>query len=151
MASRKKNAGALFMDFEISPDDRIGGASPRSKSRAKPAAKAKAKPARGQRIEPGFADFGNDTYYDDPPARGRGRAPKAPRQRKQARGKRERKPFSVWGLFGKLVYWCVTLLIIGGIAAGGVVYYYWMKMPPVTTWAVPSARPTSAFSPPTAS
>ena len=119
MASRKKNAGALFMDFEISPDDRIGGASSRSRTRAKPVAKAKAKkPARGQRVEPGFADFGNGSYYDDePPARSRGRAPK---QKKPARARRERRGFSIWGLFGKLIYWCITLLIIGGIAAGGV-------------------------------
>ena len=140
MASRKKNAGALFMDFEISPDDRIGGASSRSRTRAKPVAKAKAKkPARGQRVEPGFADFGNGSYYDDePPARSRGRAPK---QKKPARARRERRGFSIWGLFGKLIYWCITLLIIGGIAAGGGVYYYWMQMPSVTTWAVPERAP----------
>ncbi|MEO7223501.1 MAG: hypothetical protein ABIY37_13615, partial [Devosia sp.] len=104
---RKKNAGALFMDFEISPDDRIGGATPRSRGRAKPAPKAKAaaKPVKGQRIEPGFAD---DRYYDEPAPRSRGRAP-APKAKKPARGKRERKPFSVWGLFGKLIYWCITL------------------------------------------
>ncbi|MEO7224178.1 MAG: PBP1A family penicillin-binding protein, partial [Devosia sp.] len=72
--------------------------------------------------------------------RSRGRAP-APKAKKPARGKRERKPFSVWGLFGKLIYWCITLFIIGGIAAGGVVYYYWMQMPSVTTWAVPERAP----------
>ena len=107
-----------------------------------PKAKAK-KPARGQRVEPGFADFGNDTYYDDaPPARSRGRAPK---QKKPARGRRERKGFSVWGLFGKLIYWSITLFIIGGIAAGGIVYYYWMQMPSVTTWAVPERAPNPAL------
>ncbi len=139
---RKKNAGALFMDFEISPDDRIGGASSRSRGRAKPVAKAKAKKsARGQRIEPGFADFDSGYYSDDePPQRARGRAP-SPKQKKPARSRRERKGFSLWGLFGKLIYWCITLLIIGGIAAGGVVYYYWMQMPSMTTWAVPERPP----------
>src|SRR5689334_13459656 len=110
------------MDFEISPDDRIGGATPRSRGRAKPAPKAKAtRPTKGQRVEPGFADF-NDGYYDEPAPRSRGRAP-APKQKKPARAKREKKPFSMWGLFGKLIYWCITLVIIGGIAAGGIVYY----------------------------
>ncbi len=138
MASRKKNAGALFMDFEISPDDRIGGASPRSRARAKPAPKAK-KPAKSQRVEPGFADFDDGYYTDEPAPRSRGRAP-APKKN-PARAKREKKGFSMWGLFGKLIYWCITLVIIGGIAAGGVVYYYWMQMPSVTTWAVPERAP----------
>jgi penicillin-binding protein 1A len=139
VAMRKKNAGALFMDFEISPDDRIGGASPRSRSRAKPAPKAAAKkPARGQRVEPGFADF-DPGYHDEPAPRVRGRAPA--KAKKPIRGKRERKPFSVWGLFGKLIYWGATLAMIGAIAAGGVVYYYWMQMPSVTTWAVPERAP----------
>jgi penicillin-binding protein 1A len=140
LASRKKNAGALFMDFEISPDDRIGGATPRSRARAKPAPKAKAKkPAKGQRVEPGFADFDDGYYTDEPAPRSRGRAP-APKKN-PARAKREKKGFSMWGLFGKLIYWCITLVIIGGIAAGGIVYYYWMQMPSVTTWAVPERAP----------
>ena len=66
---RKKNAGALFMDFEISPEDRIGGTSKRTSARAKAAPKAKAKkPARGERVEPGFAAY--DDYYDEPAPRG---------------------------------------------------------------------------------
>ena len=36
---RKKNAGASSMDFEISPDDRIGGGSQRARGKAKPAPK----------------------------------------------------------------------------------------------------------------
>ena len=39
---RKKNAGALFMDFEVSPEDRIGG-STKKRGRAKPLAKSKAR------------------------------------------------------------------------------------------------------------
>lgn len=136
---RKKNAGALFMDFEISPDDRIGAASPKARGRAKPAkAKAKAaKPARGQRVEPGFA---YDDYDAPVPPRGRapkGRAPKG----KPPRLKRERKPFSFWRLFGQLFYWGATLAVVAMLAAGGVVYYYWMQMPSVTTWAVPERAP----------
>jgi hypothetical protein len=44
------------MDFEISPEDRIGGASSK-RGRAKAPVKAKAKarkPAKGERVEPGF-------------------------------------------------------------------------------------------------
>jgi penicillin-binding protein 1A len=137
---RKKNAGALFMDFEISPDDRIGGAAPRTRARAKaPAAKAKAKkPAKGQRIEPGFADFDDGSRYDEPRGRGRGKAPKA---KKPSRQQRELKPFSFWRLFGKLFYWGVTLGLVATIALAGVVYYYWMQMPAMTTWAVPERAP----------
>ena len=58
---RKKNAGALFMDFQISPEDRVG-ATPRGK-RAKPAPAARAKteeprkPRRGERVEPTIDDY----------------------------------------------------------------------------------------------
>jgi penicillin-binding protein 1A len=137
---RKKNAGALFMDFEISPEDRIGGTSKRTSPRAKAAPKAKAKkPARGERVEPGFAAY--DDYYDEPAPRGRAPKGRAPRQKKPARGKRERKPFTIWSLFGRLFYWGATLAIVGALALGGVVYYYWMQMPSVTTWAVPERAP----------
>ncbi|MEO6179778.1 MAG: PBP1A family penicillin-binding protein [Devosia sp.] len=137
---RKKNAGALFMDFHISPDDRIGGASAK-KTRGRAPAKAPPKgkkPVRGQRVEPGFAAY-ND-YDDAPPAKPtRGRAPKA---KKPARGKRERKPFSLLGLFGKFLYWATTFAVIGALALAGIVYYYWMQMPAMTTWAVPE-RPAN--------
>jgi len=66
---RKKNAGAQFMDFEVSPDDRIGGGSAKVRGRgAKPAkAKAKAKPrkpAKNERVEPGFGGgfFSSEEY-----------------------------------------------------------------------------------------
>ena len=73
---RKKNAGALFMDFEVSPEDRIGGASPRGRGKAKPAAKAKSrKPAKGERVEPGFGGFFTREQYDDEPAPKRGGRP----------------------------------------------------------------------------
>jgi penicillin-binding protein 1A len=132
---RKKNAGALFMDFQISPDDRIGGAAKTTRGRAKAVPKGR-KPAKGQRIEPGFGGF-DEAYAEPAPRRGR-----TSRAKKPARGKREKKPFSVWGLVGKLIYWGATLGIVGAIALAGVVYYYWMQMPSVTTWAVPE-RPAN--------
>src|SRR3569832_1025264 len=140
---RKKNAGALFMDFESSPEDRFGGASQRGR-KAKPVAKAKArKPKKGERVEPGFgggsftADDG--AYDDEPPKRGRGRAPK---QKKQPRAKKQRRGFSMWRLFGRLFYWAATLGIVAALCVAGVVYYYWMQMPAVSTWAVPE-RPAN--------
>ena len=151
---RQKKAGALFMDFEISPEDRIGGATTKARGRAKPAARARAKkPARAPRVEPGFGAF--DDYPPEAPApRGRapkgrapegrapqGRTPRQPRAKKAARGGRERRGFSIWGLFGRLFYWGATLAIIGVLAVGGIVYYYWMQMPSMTTWAVPERPP----------
>jgi len=138
---RKKKAGALFMDFEISPEDRIGGASQRGR-KAKPVAKAR-KPKKGERVEPGFGGgfFTTDdaVYDDEPPRRGRGRAPKS---KKQPRAKKQRRGFSLWRLFGKLFYWGATLGIVGALCLAGIVYYYWMQMPAVSTWAVPE-RPAN--------
>jgi penicillin-binding protein 1A len=133
---RRKNPGALFMDLEISPDDRIGGGT-RTRARAKTSPKAKAtakarKPAKGERIEPGFGAYDSET----PRSRSRKGSRKPTR-----RTKRDRKPFSFWRLFGRLFYWGTTLAIVAMIAAGGVVYYYWMQMPPVTSWSVPERAP----------
>jgi penicillin-binding protein 1A len=132
---RKKNAGALFMDFQISPDDRIGGGAAKSRSKAKSgkAAPKGSKPARGERIEPGFGGV----YEDEAPTR-RGRPAKA----KKTRGRKQKKPFSAWRLFGRLFYWLTTFAVVGAIAVAGIVYYYWMQMPSVTTWAVPD-RPAN--------
>jgi len=137
---RKKNAGALFMDFEVSPEDRIGGAA-RGRGKAKPVAKAKArKPAKGERVEPGFGGgfFTREDYDDEPAPRRGGRAPK---QKKQPRGKRQRRGFSFWRLFGRLFYWGATLGIVGVIAVAGLVYYYAMQMPAMDTWKVPDVPP----------
>ncbi len=138
---RKKNAGALFMDFEVSPEDRIGGASPRGRGKAKPAAKTKSrKPAKGERVEPGFGGFFTREHYDDEPAPKRGG--RTPKSQKPQRGKRQRKPFSLWRLFGKLFYWLTTLGVVAAICVAGIVYYYWMQMPASTTWKVPD-RPAN--------
>src|SRR5689334_19943951 len=90
-AMRKKNAGALFMDFHVSPDDRVG-ATPKKGTRSERSTPAK-KVARGARIEPGFSD--GDIYVDDERNERSERAPrgKAPRGRapkqKKTRGRRE--------------------------------------------------------------
>src|SRR3569623_2000677 len=135
---RKKKAGALFMDFEVSPEDRIGGAAPRGR-KAKPAAKSKAKPRKTERVEPGFGGgfFTADEREAPPPRRGR-----APKQKKQPRGKKQRRGFSLWRLFGRLLYWLTTLGIVAARCVAGGVYYYWMQMPAVSTWAVPE-RPAN--------
>src|SRR3569623_2161540 len=135
---RKKKAGALFMDFEVSPEDRIGGAAPRGR-KAKPAAKSKAKPRKTERVEPGFGGgfFTADEREAPPPRRGR-----APKQKKQPRGKKQRRGFSLWRLFGRLLYWLTTLGVVAAICVAGVVYYYWMLMPAGSTWAVPE-RPAN--------
>jgi len=146
VAVRGKTTGAQFMDFEVSPDDRIGGGSAKPRGRGGKPAKAKAKarprkPARGERVEPGFGGgfFSSEEYYDDEPPKRGGRAPKG---KKQPRARKQRKGFSLWRLIGRLFYWMATLAIVGCIAVGGVVYYYWMQMPAVSTWAVPE-RPAN--------
>ncbi len=47
----------------------------------------------------------------------------------------------LFGLVGRLVYWCFVLAIWGGIAAAGIVVYYGAKMPAATTWAIPDRAP----------
>ncbi len=133
---RKKNAGALFMDFQISPDDRVGG-SPKKGSRSQRTAPAK-KQVRGARVEPGFAD--DAVYVEDERTerspRGksaRGKAPKA----KKARGRRERKPVTFLGLVWKAISWLFILGIWGALAAGAVVVYYAVQLPSSDTWKVP--------------
>ncbi|RYH13011.1 MAG: hypothetical protein EON57_02740, partial [Alphaproteobacteria bacterium] len=85
---RKKNAGALFMDFQISPEDRVG-ATPK-KARARTAAPAK-KSRSGARVEPGFSAFDDVTVDDDQDARpSRTRGPKGP-QKRAPKGKKPRR------------------------------------------------------------
>lgn len=47
----------------------------------------------------------------------------------------------LFGVFGRLIYWCFVLAIWGGIAAAGIVVYYGAKMPAATTWAIPDRAP----------
>src|SRR5689334_14065907 len=133
---RNKKPGARSMDFEISPDDRIGG-SPKRRGRAPvPKSRKPQKPRKGERVEPGF--FTALDAYDEPR---RGRAPKQKKSR-GGRTRRDRKPFSLWRLLGKLFYWVATLGVVAALAIGGIVYYYWMQMPAATTWKVPD-RPAN--------
>ena len=67
-------------------------------------------------------------------SRSRAASPKAGR-----RGSRKRR--GLFGVFGRLVYWCFVFGIWGGIAAAGVVVYYGAKMPAATTWAIPDRAP----------
>lgn len=134
---RKKNAGALFMDFQISPDDRVGATPKRTRGRpAKPAKKA----ARGSRVEPGFSAY-DDVHVDAPetPVRGRGKAKPAARK---GRSRRERKPITFGGIVFKLFYWLFVLGIWGAIAVAGVVVYFAVQLPSSDTWAVPD-RPAN--------
>ncbi len=49
---RKKNAGALFMDFHVSPDDRVGAVPKKTRGKADKPAPANKKSPRGERQEP---------------------------------------------------------------------------------------------------
>jgi penicillin-binding protein 1A len=64
-----------------------------------------------------------------------------PDMSKTRRGGRARRRSGLFGLFGRLVYWCFVLAIWGGIAAAGVVVYYGAKMPAATTWEIPDRAP----------
>ena len=134
---RKKNAGALFMDFHVSPDDRVG-ATPKKGTRSERTVPAK-KAARGARIEPGFGD--GDIYVDDERQERapRGKAPRgrAPKAKKTRGGRRERRPLTLFGVIWKLISWLFILGIWGALALGAVVVYYAVQLPSSDTWKVP--------------
>jgi penicillin-binding protein 1A len=134
MGSRRKNAGALFMDFHVSPDDRVGVPVKRARGKAgKPPAKAK----RGSRVEPQLGAL-DEVYVDDPSPRAR-----SPKNRvKKVRGGREKRPVTFGGILFKLFYWLCVLGIWGAIAVAGVVVYYAVQLPSSDTWAVPD-RPAN--------
>ena len=140
---RKKNAGALFMDFHISPEDRVGGQPKRQRARAKaPAKPARGKPARGQRIEPSLSAFDAGDEPTAPtkekPRRGKAR----PQKVKAQRGRRARKPLTLGRIFFKLFYWGFVLAVWAGIAIAGVIAYFAVQLPSSNTWAVPD-RPAN--------
>ncbi|WP_421916267.1 transglycosylase domain-containing protein [Mesorhizobium sp.] len=71
---------------------------------------------------------------------------KAPAKRKPAKGKasrggRGRSRRGLFGVLGRLFYWCFVLAIWGGIAVAGLVIYYGAKMPAATTWSIPDRAP----------
>jgi penicillin-binding protein 1A len=139
---RKKNPEALFMDFQISPDDRVGartGGRKSSSAKSKPASKP-ARAERGGRIEPGFADTG-DVHIDDErssrarPSRKGGGSTRG--KTKRTRGKREKKPWTLGRVILTLISWLFILGIWAGVAVAGVVIYYAVQLPSADSWRVP--------------
>ena len=131
---RKKKAGALFMDFRISPEDRVGTVAKGRGKAAKPSKTAKL--PRGSRlIEPQLGSFDSVYVEDDPAPRGRAKA--APK----TRSRRERRPITFGGIMFKLFYWLVVMGVWAGIAVAGVVVYFALQMPSADTWAVPERPP----------
>jgi penicillin-binding protein 1A len=130
---RKKNAGALFMDFEISPDDRVGVQPKKTRGKAGGAKKA----PRGVRVEPQFGGGSIDAGDER-------RSHTAPRRSKvkKVRGRREKRPLTLGRVAGKIVYWLFILGVWGSIAVGGIVVYYGVQLPASDTWAVPD-RPAN--------
>ena len=130
---RKKNAGSLFMDFHISPDDRVG-ATPNKRGRTA-AAKGRAQPKRGARIEPGFAGDAIEVDSDRAAPARRGKPPRG--KAKKPRGRRERKPLTIGRVIFKLISWLLILGIWAAVAVGCVVAYYAVQLPSADTWKVP--------------
>jgi len=143
---RKKNAGALFMDFHVSPDDRVGAVPKKTRGKAPkpaPANKKAPKSPRNQRQEPRLGRI--ESLYDETPAIDDDYEDERPRRRqkvKKTRGRRERKPLTFGRILWKLFSWLLVLGIWGGIAVAGVVAYFAMQMPAANTWAVPE-RPAN--------
>ena len=135
---RKKNAGALFMDFHISPDDRVG-ATPRTARARKGKAAGKAatrKPARGARIEPGFADADDEVRVEDERPGRRRKAPLRGRT-KTSRSRRQREPLTLGRIVWKLISWAFILGLWGALAVGAVIVYFAVQLPSADTWKVP--------------
>ncbi len=132
---RKKNAGALFMDFQISPEDRVGATPKKARGRQAPVKKARG----GARIEPGFSAFDDVTVDDERPSRGR--SPKGPQKRapkgKPTRRGKQKKPLTVGRVIWKMFSWLFVLGIWGALAAGAVVLYYGLQLPSADSWKVP--------------
>ncbi|HEY9012029.1 MAG TPA: PBP1A family penicillin-binding protein [Devosia sp.] len=143
---RKKNAGALFMDFHVSPDDRVGAVPKKARGKAKPQPASKKSPrsARNERQEPRIGHF--DSVYDDVVVDDRYEDERPQRVRRQkvrkTRGRRERKPLTFGRIIWKLFSWLLILGIWAGIAGAAVVAYFAMQMPAANTWAVPE-RPAN--------
>lgn len=106
---------------------------------------------KDRRIEPSFDDPRDDAEDDvfsvrdeDRVVPSRRKAPakrSASKARSPGRGRSQKKRRGMFGIFGRLVYWCFVLAIWGGIATAGIVIYYGAKMPSATTWAIPDRSP----------
>ncbi|UDF31313.1 UNVERIFIED_ORG: penicillin-binding protein [Roseateles sp. XES5] len=108
---------------------------------------------KSQRIEPSFQASGGREDDDDfhvgagdrvaggGGRKGRGKPPKAERPRRGASARRREPSGGIFGLFRRLVYWCVVLGIWGAIGVGGLVLYYGARMPSATSWSIPDRPP----------
>lgn len=105
---------------------------------------------KDRRIEPSFDSPRNDAEDEVFSVREEDRvvpSRKAPAKRKSSktrstpRGRVKKPRRGMFGIVGRLVYWCFVLAIWGGIAAAGIVVYYGAKMPSATTWAIPDRSP----------
>ena len=155
MRRRKSAARGLYMDFHVSPDDRVGS-KPGKRARAArpqksaPAAKAPKLKRGGDRVEPQFAGM-MDFYADEeaPARQQKPRKTRTPKEPKAARGvaapgkrrRKEKKPLTFGRVVGKMVYWGFVLCIWGVIAVAGVVGYYAYQLPSANTWEVPARPP----------
>ena len=134
--------GPEFMDFEISPDDRIGGAAAK-KTRGQGESPGQGARAARPRATNASSPVSAVSFPMTMAAKRRRRAAARQRAAGRKRPRKARKPFSPLRLFGKLFYWLATLGIVAAICVAGVVYYYWMQMPAATTWA--RARPAGQY------
>ncbi len=128
---RKKNPGALFMDFQISPDDRVGAQPKKGRARKAPAKKQ----ARGARLEPGFDDLDSIQVEEERAPRARPQRGKA-KPAKSRRG-RKREPLTLGRMLWKTIKWLFILGIWGAVAVGAIVIYYAVQLPAANTWKVP--------------
>lgn len=111
------------MDFRLFPDDRIGGPSGRKR---KPAGKSKSTPKSSA------SSTGNQSRAAAP-SRSRPAASKS---------KKTKKPWTFWGVVGKLFYWGLVLGVWAGLALAGIVAYFALQLPSSDSWAVP-VRPAN--------
>ncbi|GMB80757.1 transglycosylase domain-containing protein [Shinella zoogloeoides] len=72
--------------------------------------------------------------------KGRGKPPKAARARR-GEARRRQPSLGIFGVFRRLVYWCLVLGLWGAIGVGGLVLYYGSRMPSATSWAIPDRPP----------
>ncbi|TGU97025.1 penicillin-binding protein [Mesorhizobium sp. M00.F.Ca.ET.151.01.1.1] len=105
---------------------------------------------RDSRIEPSFegpprakSQTGLSVSEEDRvvPSNRKASAKRKSSKGKSARGRRGGSGRGLFGVLGRLVYWCFVLAIWGGIAVAGVVVYYGAKMPAATTWSIPDRAP----------
>jgi penicillin-binding protein 1A len=135
----KKNAGALFMDFRISPDDRVGAQPKRARGRT--AQKPAKKLPRGARVEPELGSFEDIHVDEEPVPRGRPAKTRAKGKVRRTSVRRERKPLTLGRVVGKLFYWGFILGVWVAIAMAGVAVYYFVQLPSSQSWAVPERPP----------